>query len=125
MTTNQSHLCGDNSCWESLVEALRDAILQIKRDPYWEATAFVGEAVFGGRFILQWIVSEYKKKSHVPVAFRYMSIIGSIILAAYSIHIEKPVLIAAFTLQIGIYARNLVLIKKHRKAQHSPEQNEP
>ncbi|RKY06121.1 MAG: hypothetical protein DRP66_09450 [Planctomycetota bacterium] len=109
--------------WESLVNAIQNAILQIKLDPYWEATAFVGEAVFGGRFILQWIVSEYKKKSHVPVAFWYMSILGSIILAAYSIHIEKPVLIAAFTLQIGIYARNLALIKKHRKAQHSPECN--
>ncbi len=111
--------------WDSVVNAIQNAILQIKLDPYWEATAFVGEAVFGGRFILQWIVSEYKKKSHVPVAFWYMSIIGSIILAAYAIHIEKPVLIVAFTLQIGIYTRNLALIKKHRKAQHSPEHNEP
>ncbi len=109
--------------WESLVNAIQNAILQIKLDPYWEATAFVGEAVFGGRFVLQWIVSEYKKKSHVPVAFWYMSIIGSMILAAYSIHKGLPVLIVAFTLQIGIYARNLVLIKKERKAQHSPECN--
>ena len=106
---------------DSVANAIRNAIMQFKLDPYWELTAFVGEAIFGGRFILQWIVSEYKKKSHVPVPFWYMSIIGSIILAAYSIHIEKPVLIAAFTLQIGIYARNLVLIKKHRKAQHTPE----
>ena len=107
--------------WDSVVNAIQNAIMQIKLDPYWEATAFVGEAIFGGRFILQWLVSEYRKKSQIPIAFWYMSIIGSIILAAYSIHIEKPVLIVAFTLQIGIYARNLVLIKKHRKAQHPPE----
>ncbi len=107
--------------WESVVNAIQNAILQIKLDPYWEATAFVGEAVFGGRFVLQWIVSEYRKKSHIPIAFWYMSIIGSIILAAYAIHIEKPVLIVAFTLQIGIYTRNLALIKKERKGQHSPE----
>ncbi len=109
--------------WESVVNAIQNAIMQIKLDPYWEATAFVGEAVFGGRFVLQWLVSEYRKKSHIPIAFWYMSIIGSIILAAYSIHIEKPVLIVAFTLQIGIYTRNLALIKKERKAQHSPKRN--
>ena len=110
--------------WDSLSTAIQNAILQIKLDPYWEATAFIGEAVFGGRFVLQWIVSEYRKKSHVPVAFWYMSIIGSIILAAYSIHIEKPVLILAFTLQIGIYVRNLHLIKKERKNQAVQVSNE-
>jgi len=77
-----------------LSTALQNALLQLKADPYWELTAFVGEAVFGGRFILQWLVSEYKKKSHVPVAFWYMSIVGSLILAVYCIHIEKPVLMA-------------------------------
>ena len=107
--------------WDWLIKAFEAATLRIQNEPYWELTAFVGEAIFGGRFVLQWIVSEYKKKSHVPVAFWYMSIIGSMILAVYAIHIGTPVLIAAFTLQIGIYARNLVLIKKHRKAQHSSE----
>lgn len=100
---------------EALAEALRNAAEQIRVDPYWEATAFVGEAIFGGRFVLQWIVSEYRKKSQVPIAFWYMSIVGSVILAAYSIHIEKPVFILAFLLQIAIYTRNLALIKKERK----------
>ena len=108
---------------EALAEALRNAAEQIRVDPYWEATAFVGEAIFGGRFVLQWIVSEYRKKSHVPIAFWYMSIIGSIILAAYSIHIEKPVFIVAFVLQIGIYTRNLALIKKERKLQQPTSTN--
>ncbi len=107
--------------WESVVNAIHNAIMQIKLDPYWELTAFVGEAIFGGRFVLQWIVSEYKKKSYVPVPFWYMSIIGSMILVVYSIHKGLPVLIVAFTLQIGIYTRNLALIKKERKALHSPE----
>jgi len=98
---------------ESMMELLRTYVINpIAKDPYWEATAFVGEAVFGGRFILQWIVSEIKKKSHIPIAFWYMSVIGSLILLIYSIHIEKPVLILAFALQIGIYVRNLHLIKK-------------
>ena len=100
--------------WDAVVSSIENAIVQVKVDPYWEITAFVGEAVFGGRFVLQWLVSEYRKKSHVPTAFWYMSIIGSIILLAYSIHIEKIVFIAAFSLQLIIYGRNLWLIRNSR-----------
>ncbi len=99
---------------DAIMELVRTYIINpIARDPYWEATAFVGEAIFGGRFILQWIISEIKKKSYIPTAFWYMSVIGSLILLVYSVHIEKPVLILAFALQILIYIRNLALIKKH------------
>jgi len=99
---------------ESIIELLRTYIFNpVAKDPYWEVTALIGELVFGGRFIIQWLASEIKKKSHIPIAFWYMSVIGSLILLVYSIHIEKPVLILAFTLQIGIYVRNLYLIKKH------------
>ena len=101
--------------FESVADLMQRYVIgPIAKDPYWEATAFVGEAIFGGRFILQWIVSEIKKRSCVPTAFWYMSIVGSLILLVYSVHIEKPVLILAFTLQIGIYIRNLALIKKHK-----------
>ena len=106
--------------WESFVSSIQNAAMQFKVDPYWECVALAGEVVFGGRFILQWIVSEYKKKSHIPIAFWYMSIIGTLILLAYSIHIEKPVFILAFTLQIGIYARNLMLINKNKTAPPEP-----
>ncbi len=100
--------------FESLVEMFRTYVVApIARDPWWEATALVGEIVFGGRFILQWIVSEFKKRSYVPVFFWYMSIVGSLILLAYFIHNRQPVMIAAFAAQICIYGRNLVLIKKH------------
>lgn len=100
---------------DTIVTALQGPIEQFKSDPYWETTAFVGEAVFGGRFILQWLVSEYKKKSHIPVAFWYMSIVGSIILLAYFMHKNSLALIIAFALQILIYVRNLVLLKKHKQ----------
>ncbi len=99
---------------ETIMNLIRTYVINpISRDPYWEATAFIGEAVFGGRFILQWIVSEIKKKSHIPIAFWYMSVVGSLVLLVYSVHIEKPVLILAFSLQIIIYIRNLCLIRKH------------
>ena len=102
--------------FEALSSSIQNAILQIKLDPWWEATALAGELVFGGRFILQWIVSEYKKKSYVPTAFWFMSIVGSLILLIYSIHIEKPVLILAFSVNTLIYVRNIHLIFRHKKA---------
>lgn len=94
---------------------LARAVEQFRIEPVWETTAFVGEAIFGGRFILQWIVSEYRKQSYVPVAFWYMSIVGSIILLAYFVHKASLALIIAFAVQILIYVRNLVLIRKRKR----------
>ncbi|MHC4109623.1 MAG: lipid-A-disaccharide synthase N-terminal domain-containing protein [Planctomycetota bacterium] len=76
--------------FDSIIEFFKSAITeQIVKDLIWATTAFVGQVVFGGRFILQWIVSEYKKKSHVPTAFWFMSLAGSLILFSYSVHRKK------------------------------------
>ena len=101
--------------WDSIVSIFTGAVEQFKIDPYWETTAFIGEGVFGGRFLLQWIMSEYKKKSYVPVGFWYMSIVGSLILLAYFMHKKSLALIITFALQILIYARNLHLIKRYKE----------
>jgi len=48
--------------FDSIIEFFKSAIMeQIVNDPFWATLAFIGQVVFGGRFILQWIVSEYKK----------------------------------------------------------------
>ncbi len=100
--------------FSSILEFIRNAVReQIVGDPIWAATAFIGQMVFGGRFILQWIVSEYKKKSHIPVSFWYMSVVGSAILLAYSIHIKNPIFMLSFSINTLIYIRNLHLIYKH------------
>jgi lipid-A-disaccharide synthase-like uncharacterized protein len=98
----------------SVIEFIKSAISeQIIGDPVWATVALVGQVVFGGRFILQWIVSEYKKKSHVPTSFWYVSLVGSFILLAYSVHIKNPVFVLGFSLNTLIYIRNLHLIYKH------------
>ncbi len=76
----------------------------------WLAIGFLGEAVFGTRFLVQWIASERKKKSVIPVAFWYLSLLGSLILLAYAIFRMDPVIIAGFSLNLFIYVRNLYLI---------------
>ncbi len=100
--------------FDSIIEFFKSAIMeQIVKDPFWATLAFIGQVVFGGRFILQWIVSEYKKRSHVPTAFWFMSLAGSLILLSYSVHIKNPVFMLGFSLNTLIYLRNLHLIYRH------------
>ena len=85
-------------------------------EPVWTTVGFVGQATFGGRFILQWIVSEYRKRSHVPTAFWFMSLIGSLVLLVYSIHRREPIFVLGFSINTLIYVRNIHLIYKHKNA---------
>ena len=95
----------------SIYEFLKTAVSkEIVNDPVWATVALVGQFFFAGRFILQWLVSEYKRKSHMPVMFWYMSILGSLMLFAYSIHIKNPIFMLSFSLNTLIYIRNLHLL---------------
>ena len=101
---------------DSIISFFKSAIAeQIVGDPFWAGLALVGQVIFGGRFILQWVVSEYKKKSHVPTAFWWISLLGSAILLSYSIHIKNPIFMLGFSLNTVIYVRNLHLIYRHAK----------
>ncbi len=96
------------------IEFIKSAITeQIIKDPVWATTALIGQVVFATRFVLQWLVSEYRKKSYVPTAFWFISVIGSLILLSYSIHIKNPIFMLGFSLNTLIYLRNLHLIYKH------------
>ena len=95
---------------------LHRLVQQITAEPVWGMVGLLGQAIFGTRFILQWIVSEYKKKSHIPTAFWFISLLGSLILLVYSIHREEPVFILGFSLNTFIYLRNIHLIYTNSKA---------
>jgi len=94
---------------------LESVIKELSQEPIWTTVGFVGQFAFGGRFVLQWIASEMKKRSHVPVGFWYLSLVGSLILLTYSIHRSEPIFILGFSLNTIIYVRNLHLIYKHEK----------
>ncbi len=81
----------------------------------WIAVGFVGQVVFGLRFVIQWIATEREKKVVVPLAFWYLSLTGTIILLSYSIYKVDPVFIAGFSLNMIIYLRNLYFARLHRK----------
>ena len=74
---------------------------------------FGGQALFGARFLIQWIKSENEKKSVIPIAFWYLSITGGFVLLTYAVWRKDPVIIAGQSLGILIYARNLYFIHKN------------
>ena len=88
--------------------------MTLTRETLWLLVGFVGQVAFTGRFVLQWLYSEYKKRSVIPVSFWYLSIVGSTLLLAYAIYREDPVFIAGQAFGSIVYFRNLQLIAKSR-----------
>ncbi|OQR29584.1 hypothetical protein BWR59_19140 [Pseudomonas sp. Bc-h] len=85
------------------------------RESMWLAVGFIGQLAFTGRFVLQWLYSEYKKRSVIPVGFWYLSIIGSALLLAYAIYRQDPVFIVGQSFGFIVYLRNLQLIANYRE----------
>ena len=82
----------------------------------WLVIGFAGQLLFGLRFLVQWVCSEIKKESHIPIVFWYFSILGGIILLTYAVYRKDPVFILGQSTGIIVYARNLRLIyKRNRK----------
>ena len=76
---------------------------------------FLGQALFASRFIVQWIYSEKKGESSIPIVFWYLSIFGGVGLLTYAIFRKDPVIITGQLFGIFIYLRNLILIYKIKK----------
>ena len=76
---------------------------------------FLGQGLFASRFIVQWIYSEKKGESAIPVVFWYLSIFGGLGLLTYAIFRKDPVIILGQSFGIFIYLRNLILIYKKSK----------
>jgi lipid-A-disaccharide synthase-like uncharacterized protein len=74
----------------------------------------MGGAVFYGRFYVQWIATELKRRSVMPVAFWYMSSCGSLMLLAYAVWSQSPLGALGQNVNIVIYSRNLVHIWRER-----------
>ncbi|GAB4298131.1 MAG: lipid-A-disaccharide synthase N-terminal domain-containing protein [Myxococcota bacterium] len=92
------------------------AVSELDKSWLWLVVGFIGQALFGLRFIIQWIVSEAKKESTVPIVFWYFSLAGGATLLSYAIYKLDPVFIAGQAGELLIYIRNLILIYRKREA---------
>jgi lipid-A-disaccharide synthase-like uncharacterized protein len=78
------------------------------------ALGVTGAVLFYGRFYVQWIASERRRQSIIPIAFWYMSSAGSLMLLVFAVLTQSPVGALGHNLNIVIYSRNLVHIWRER-----------
>jgi lipid-A-disaccharide synthase-like uncharacterized protein len=81
-------------------------------DTLWVGAGLFGQALFGARFLTQWLYSEARGKSVIPGAFWYLSVAGGVILLSYAIHRREPVFIIGESITLLIFLRNLQMLHK-------------
>jgi lipid-A-disaccharide synthase-like uncharacterized protein len=87
----------------------------------WLAVGLIGQTAFFLRFLVQWLVSEKKGESTIPVAFWYFSLAGGLILFFYAVHKKDPVFIIGQSSGLLVYVRNLFLIRRSSSAKQLNE----
>jgi len=84
----------------------------------WVAIGFLGQLSFSARFIIQWIWSEMKRRSVIPIYFWYFSLLGGSILTIYAFHRKDPVFLVGQGMGLIVYVRNLMLIRHQSSAEN-------
>jgi len=81
---------------------------------WWKVIGWTGNAVFASRFLVQWYATEKKKEVVMPGAFWWLSLVGSLILLAYSLcYRHDSVFIFSFAFNWVPYIRNLIIHYRH------------
>jgi lipid-A-disaccharide synthase-like uncharacterized protein len=97
----------------------------MKPETIWLGIGFFGQALFFMRFLVQWVASEIKKRSIIPIAFWYFSFAGGLTLLAYAIYRKDPVFIIGQSTGSVIYLRNMQLIYRERHKSLSQDERVP
>ena len=82
----------------------------------WKVVGWCGNAVFFSRFIVQWYATEKSKRVVVPVAFWWLSLLGSLLLLVYAFRQTDSVFIYAYLFPWIPYTRSLIIHYRHQKA---------
>lgn len=82
----------------------------------WKAIGWLGNAVFFTRFMVQWYATEKRRQVVIPVMFWWFSLLGSLLLLAYSIYKRDSVFIVAYAVNWIPYMRNLIIHHRHESA---------
>jgi lipid-A-disaccharide synthase-like uncharacterized protein len=84
----------------------------------WKVIGWLGNAVFSSRFLVQWYATEKRKQVVVPILFWWLSLAGSLLLLSYALFYQHDsVFIFAYAFTWIPYIRNLVIHRRHEKAQ--------
>ncbi|WP_139921947.1 lipid-A-disaccharide synthase N-terminal domain-containing protein [Hymenobacter sp. DG01] len=72
----------------------------------------VGQTIFLLRFVYQWLYSERKGESSLPLSFWLISFVGSVLILIYAILRRDVVLLIGNIFGTVVYARNIVLLRR-------------
>jgi lipid-A-disaccharide synthase-like uncharacterized protein len=101
----------------SLSQAVGDYLQNVffVRPDWGVLVGYVGQTLFGMRFIVQWVASERVGRSVIPVAFWFFSIGGGVLLLGYAFYKRDPVFIIGQGLGLFVYLRNLYFVFRERQ----------
>jgi len=71
-----------------------------------------GQLLLNCRYLYQWYSSEKANESVLPLGFWIISLAASIMVVAYSIARQEPVLLVAQSLGIVVYLRNIIIYSR-------------
>lgn len=95
-------------------------LLMAQNGAVWAGIGYAGQAVFGVRFLIQWLRSEQAGHSVVPIVFWYVSVAGGLISLAYAIHLQAWPLVLGQSMPLPIYLRNIYMILRDRGGSAKP-----
>jgi lipid-A-disaccharide synthase-like uncharacterized protein len=82
---------------------------------FWKIVGWLGQLMFSGRFLVQWIASERAGKSITPRSFWYLSIGGNLLLLSYAMfYVRDEIIILGQLFGSVVYVRNLMLLDRER-----------
>jgi lipid-A-disaccharide synthase-like uncharacterized protein len=82
---------------------------------FWKVIGFGGLATFQARWVVQWLYSEKHKESRIPLAFWWLSLVGSLMCLSYFLRQQDSVGVAGYCVSAVPYTRNLMLVYRKRR----------
>jgi len=99
--------------WHTLGGYFYDVFVQ--RLDWWAYIGIIAQALFTGRFVVQWLASEKAGRSVIPFSFWLLSIGGGVLLLIYALYRRDPVFILGQAFGVLIYLRNLTFVLRERR----------
>ncbi len=99
--------------WHAIGGYFYDVFVQ--RLDWWAYIGIIAQALFTGRFVVQWLASEKAGRSVIPFSFWLLSIAGGLLLLVYALYRRDPVFILGQGFGVLIYFRNLIFVLRERR----------
>jgi hypothetical protein len=105
--------------WHTLGGYFYDVFVQ--RLDWWAYIGIIAQALFTGRFVVQWLASEKAGRSVIPFSFWTLSIGGGLLLLVYALYRRDPVFILGQAFGVLIYLRNLAFVLRERREEEAKQ----